>query len=91
MLLFVQFSYLLITSSVLLPPQDYMRFADMLTMESPLSRLRGLRFKATVDTNDIKLIQDKLRNEFDRVQLVLKQVPTFMLLVFRYTYWPFFN
>ena len=62
---------------------DYVRFADMLTMEPPLSRVGALTFKAKLEEKDILLMRDNVRKSFDKIQIILKQVSSYMLLVFR--------
>lgn len=56
----------------------------MLTMEPPLTRMNSLTFKSVLTERDILEMRSKVRNEFDKIQLVLKQVSSNMLLVFRY-------
>ena len=57
----------------------------MLTMEPPLSRKQGgLFFKKKLTDHDILLMRQAIGNTFDKIQIILKQVPSYMLLVFRY-------
>ena len=52
-----------------------------------MSRSRGgggLQFKSTITEDDMQQMRAEIRNTFDRVQVVLKQVSPYMLLVFRY-------
>jgi len=63
---------------------DYSRFSDMLTMEPPLSRKQGgLFFKKKLTDHDILLMRQAIGNTFDKIQIILKQVPNYMLLIFR--------
>ena len=52
-------------------------------MEPPMSRASGLRFKEKLTEKDIIVMRDQIRDEFDKIQIVLKQVSSYMLLVFR--------
>ena len=49
-----------------------------------MSRTRGLKFKSKLEETEIELMREKIRTEFDRIQIILRQVPPYMLLVFRY-------
>jgi hypothetical protein len=55
----------------------------MLAMEPPLTRLRGLTFKSVLTEEDILRMRSVVRNEFGKIQNILKQVSSSMLLVFR--------
>ena len=55
----------------------------MLIMEPRLSRINSLRFKEKLTEKDILVMRDQIRNEFDKIQIVLRQVSSYMLLVFR--------
>jgi len=56
----------------------------MLIMEPRMSRVNSLKFKQKLTENEILTMRDQIRNEFDQIQLVLRQVSSYMLLVFRY-------
>jgi hypothetical protein len=58
----------------------------MLIMEPRMSRVNSLKFKQKLTENEILTMRDQIRNEFDQIQLVLRQVSSYMLLVFRYTH-----
>lgn len=64
--------------------QDFLRFCDMLTMEPPMSRAKGLKFKIKLTEEDISRMREQIRDNFDKIQIILKQVSSYMLLVFRY-------
>lgn len=67
-----------------------MRFSDMLTMEpnflKNITNKKQLRFKDKLTEEDILLMRETVRNNFDKIQIVLKQVSSYMLLVFRYLF-----
>ena len=67
-----------------------MRFSDMLTMEpnflKHITNKKQLRFKDKLTEEDILLMRETVRNNFDKIQIVLKQVSSYMLLVFRYLF-----
>lgn len=52
-------------------------------MEPPLSRVKGLRFKLKLTDQDIYSMREKVRNEFDKIQIILKQLNRCMLLILR--------
>lgn len=60
----------------------------MLTMEPNfqeyMSKKNHLRFKEKLDEKEIEIMRDTLRKNFDKVQVILRQVSSYMLLVFRY-------
>lgn len=57
----------------------------MLTMEPPMSRQGGgLFFKTKLTDEDIQKMREEIGGSFDKIQVILKQVPNYMLLVFRY-------
>ena len=56
----------------------------MLTMEPSLSRVSSLKFKRNLTENDIIKMRESIRDQFDKIHLILKQVNPYMLLVFRY-------
>lgn len=53
-------------------------------MEPPMSRLSGLKFKRNLDETDILKMRETVRDQIDRIQVILKQVNPYMLLVLRY-------
>ena len=55
----------------------------MLTMEPELGKI-GLKFKAKLSEEDILAMRKDIAENFDKIQIILKQVPNYMLLVFRY-------
>ena len=55
----------------------------MLTMEPELGTI-GLKFKAKLSEEDILAMRKDIAENFDKIQIILKQVPNYMLLVFRY-------
>jgi hypothetical protein len=60
----------------------------MLTMEPNfkeyMSNKKFLRFKDKLSENDILIMRDTVRTQFGKIQIILKQVSSYMLLVFRY-------
>jgi hypothetical protein len=46
--------------------------------------MKGLKFKSNFSEKEIEIMRDNIRKEFDRVQIILRQVSSYMLLVFRY-------
>jgi hypothetical protein len=65
--------------------EDFLRFSEMLMMEPMGSRAnRGLSFKAQYTDEEIVKMRDELRNTFDKIQIILRQLSPYMLLVFRY-------
>jgi TRAP-type uncharacterized transport system substrate-binding protein len=58
----------------------------MLTMEPPLSRTSSLTFKKNLNEEDIFKMRKAIRDNFDKIQIILKQIPNHMLLVLRYNY-----
>lgn len=54
----------------------------MLTMEPEFSQI-GFKFKAKLSEQDILAMREDVGNNFGKIQVILKQVPNFMLLVFR--------
>ena len=60
-----------------------MRFSEMLIMEPRLSRVNSLKFKQKFTENEIEEMRNQIRNEFEQIQGVLRQVSSYMLLVFR--------
>ncbi len=63
--------------------EDSKRFSNMLTMEPELGKI-GLKFKAKLSEEDILAMRKDIAENFDKIQIILKQVPNYMLLVFRY-------
>ncbi len=65
--------------------KDFLRFSDMLTMEPPLSRYKnGFKFKSKLTEQDILSLRESVGQNFDKIQIILKQIPNYMLLVLRY-------
>ena len=65
--------------------KDFLRFSDMLTMEPPLSRCKsGFKFKSKLTQQDILSLRESVGQNFDKIQIILKQLPNYMLLVLRY-------
>lgn len=60
----------------------------MLTMEPNfqqyMSNKKMLTFKDKLNDQDILAMRETVRNNFDKIQIILKQVSSYMLLVFRY-------
>lgn len=60
----------------------------MLTMEPNfqqyMSNKKMLTFKDKLSDQDILAMRETVRNNFDKIQIILKQVSSYMLLVFRY-------
>ncbi len=57
----------------------------MLTMEPPLSRYNnGFIFKSKLTEEDILSLRESVGQNFDMIQIILKQLPNYMLLVLRY-------
>jgi hypothetical protein len=60
----------------------------MLTMEpnfmKHIANKKQLRFKDKLSDEDILSMRETVRTNFDKIQIVLKQVSSYMLLVFRY-------
>ena len=57
----------------------------MLMMEPPLSRKNeGFSFKKKITREDILAMRKDINENFDKIQIILKQIPNYMLLVFRY-------
>jgi hypothetical protein len=52
----------------------------MLIMEPRMSRVNSLKFKQKLTENEILTMRDQIRNEFDQIQLVLRQVYQFRLV-----------
>lgn len=52
-------------------------------MEPPMTRVKGLRFKSRLTEEDIYRMRAKIRNEFDKIQVILKQLDRCMLLIMR--------
>lgn len=63
--------------------EDYVKFSAMLMMEPPMTRVKGLAFKSRLTEEDIYRMRAKIRNEFDKIQEVLKQLDRCMLLIMR--------
>ena len=58
----------------------------MLMMEPPLSRKNeGFSFKKKITREDILAMRKDIGANFDKIQIILKQIPNYMLLVFRYS------
>ena len=55
----------------------------MLTMEPPTSRSSGLQFKSQLSEDEISQMKKHIRDTFDKIQIILKQLSPYMLLVFR--------
>lgn len=53
-------------------------------MEPPMSRMSGLKFKRILNENDIIKMRETVRDQIERIQVILKQVNPYMLLVLRY-------
>ena len=49
-----------------------------------MSNKKFLRFKDKLSENDILIMRDTVRTQFGKIQIILKQVSSYMLLVFRY-------
>ena len=47
--------------------------------------MKGLEFKSKFNEKEIEIMRDNIRKDFDRVQIILRKVSPYMLLVFRYT------
>lgn len=62
--------------------KDAKRFSSMLTMEPEFSQI-GLKFKAKLSQEDILAMREDIGKNFGKIQVILKQVPNYMLLVFR--------
>jgi hypothetical protein len=56
---------------------------DFVKKEPPMSRAQGLTFKSKLDESEIILMREKIREDFDKIQIILKQLSPYMLLVFR--------
>ena len=55
----------------------------LLKKEPPMSRVQGLTFKSKIDESEIILMREKIREDLDKIQIILKQLSPYMLLVFR--------
>jgi hypothetical protein len=55
----------------------------MLTMEPPMSRLTGYNFKSKLTKEDIFEMRLQIRDNFDKIQIILKQIPSNFLLILR--------
>lgn len=49
-----------------------------------IANKKQLRFKDKLSDEDILSMRETVRTNFDKIQIVLKQVSSYMLLVFRY-------
>ena len=60
----------------------------MLTMEPNfqeyMSQKNQFKFKEKLSEEEIESMRDTLRKNFDKVQVILQQVSSYMILVFRY-------
>ena len=52
-------------------------------MEPNLSRTNGLSFKSKLSESEIIEMRDQVRKNFGQIQIILKQVPSYMLFVLR--------